>query len=317
MMKKRNILTWGLLAVLATPVGALASGKGSDDSNSSSSSGSGSSDSGGGTSGHDDNNADDHGVDTTADDHGIETSVDDRSVDTSKAPASVANFAQVDVPLAPTSAGSSLKAHGHVDIRVEGAKQRIEVELEADLSDGTVVNILINGAPAGTATIRLQEAEFEFETEGIATLPGGILPGDVTSVAVTDAGGNVLVQAQFGALGNGSPTPVSSSTTLVSKKIDLTPNAAAPFGAKAVAELRVRSVDERFKLQVEANVPHGTVWKALANGFPIGNLTFKLHHAELQLETGATLPVELPSLSAITTAAVTAADGTVLFNGTF
>lgn len=364
-MKKRTVLTWGLVTALALPVGALAS-KGSDDSKSgSSSSGSGSgksgsddtkvddkggssstassssSNSGSGaatststnstsTNSSDDTNiSDDKGVDITPDDHGVDTTADDHGNDSSTNSNSNNNsnsdnggntqssFVKVEVPLAPTSAAAAISAHGHVDIRVEGSKQRIEVEVEADLADGTVVNISLNGAPAGTATFHLGEAEFEFETGGTSTLPGGILPSDVTSASVADSGGTVLLSATFGAVGTGTPVTPPPSSTLVSKKINLTATADAPNGSKAVSELRIRSGNSRYKVQVEANVADGTVYNVSANGIQIGSITMKLHRGELELEHNAVLPAGLSSLADITTVTVSNTGGTALFNGTF
>ena len=316
-IKKPAVIAWSLAALLAFTPAVLAR-KGSDDSKSSSGSGdSGSGGDDGRTRGSDDpighDVGDDKGLDPARPNAGDDKGSEDKK-------GTPANFDKTQIKVAATSAGTAIHAEGHVDIRVAGAQQRLSVEVETDAVDGTVYNIRANGIPVGIATLRLGEGEFEFETEDGGTLPGGLLPGDINLIVVTDAGGTVLLQAQFGALGNGSPAPVSAASSAVTKKVNLAATAAAPAGGKGEMELRVRGVEERFKVEVEANVPDGTAWSVFVNGLPapLGTLTLKLQRAELQLETGATLPAGLASLSQITTVSVTAADGvTVPFNGTF
>jgi hypothetical protein len=144
--------------------------------------------------------------------------------------------------LAATVVGGVEGAEGNVDIRANGNEQRIKIEVEANLADGTIFQVMANGIPLGIITIHLQEGELELETQNGQTLPGGLLPGAITSIVVTDAKGSIVLQAQFGPLQNSgqvAPPP----TVLIRKDQPLVPTTlGTAAGAQGAVDLRALSL---------------------------------------------------------------------------
>lgn len=219
--------------------------------------------------------------------------------------------------LAATVVGGVEGAEGNVDIRVKGNEQRIKIEVEANVADGTIFQVMANGIPIGIITIHLQEGELEFETQNGQTLPGKLLPGAITSIVVTDAKGSIVLQAQFGPLQNNGP--VAPPVALIRKDQPLVPTMLGKAaGSQGTVDLRAQGAIERLKVEVDANVLDGVTWKIFANKtIPIGTLAFHLQEAELQLETGVNmLPAGLSSLSSITLVQVTDPGGNVMLSAT-
>jgi len=71
--------------------------------------------------------------------------------------------------------------------------------------------------------------------------------------------------------------------------------AGSAFGISGNADLRAFGAEQRIKVEVEGNFADGTQFQVFANGLPIGSITGRLQHAELEieLENGTTLPVGL------------------------
>lgn len=216
--------------------------------------------------------------------------------------------------LAATPSGTAIDASGSVDIRAQGQQQRLKVQVQANVPDGTMFKVLANGMQVGTLTIRFNEAELELDTEEGAALPGGLMPGSITMIVVTDMNGAIVLQAQFGAVAPGTgqpgqPAPQRETVALVS----------APAGMALAANGQVsRRVDgdrQRLEVEVEAHVLDGTVFKVLADGVPIGTLTFRLQEAEFELESeNAGMPPGLVSIGAIKTVSVTDSSGNTVLS---
>jgi hypothetical protein len=221
------------------------------------------------------------------------------------------------VSLAATDAGVAIGATGHADLRAQGIKQRLRVEMEANVPDGTMFTLTANGMPIGAITISLGEGEFEFESENGETLAGGLFPAAITSLALSDSSNTVVLQAQFGALSTSNPglPPVLP----IRKKLTLTPTAVGTsVNAEGEADLRSAGSETRLKVEVEANVPDGTVWTVFANGaLPLGTAAFQLMEAEFHFDTAALAQAGVTDASTIASIQVADERGNQVLTGTF
>jgi hypothetical protein len=294
-----------LAGLLVFPPIALSDdhGQSGDSSGASSSSGKGSDDQGG--QGQDDKGKDNNNNGTT-DDHGADNGrADDRG-----------GLQKSQVNLAALPAGNNLAAEGKADIRVFGKQQRLKIEVEANVPDGTIFNVAVNGLQAGMITIRLGEGEFEFETEDGGTLPGGLLPSGIQSIVVSDSLGRPVLQAQFGSISSQGQSTAPPALVRSVHPLQPTP-AAAPIVSEAFVDMRTQGAFQSLKVEVEAKISDGTVWTVFAdNGIAIGTLRFRLQQAELHLQTGDTLPAGINSLGAIRSLQVRDAAGNVMLSAT-
>lgn len=219
--------------------------------------------------------------------------------------------------LAATDAGNAIGATGHADLRAQGNEQRLTVEMEANVPDGTMFTLVANGIPIGTITVELGVGEFQFEAEDGQMLTGGLTPAAITSLALTDSSNTVVLQAQFGALSSGNPglPPVLA----IRKDLKLTSSAlGVSVSAQGDADLRSTGAETRLKVEVEAKIPDGTVWTVLANGnVPLGGLSFRLMEAELHLDATALAQAGLTDASSITSIQVNDASGNEVLAGIF
>lgn len=272
--------------------------------------------------GQDGNTGDDHGGTVNnggaepGDDHGAAGNPAPVAGNNNGAPASVdVPFQRTRVSLAQTAAGAAIGAEGHVDLRVQAAKQRLSIEIEANVPDGTMFTLTANSTVIGTLTIALGEAEFEFESENGLALAGGLMPAAITSITVSDSSNNAVLQAQFGAISNG--TPPLPPVLAIHKQVSLTATTlGASMSAEGTVDLRSQGADTRLKVEVEAKVADGTVWTVSANnGTKLGTVTFKLMEAELQLETADLLQAGVTDPSSITSIQVSDAGANLVLSG--
>lgn len=254
------------------------------------------------------NNAqNDHGDDNQA---GNQPQAGDPEDNDNPAPAAFERFR---ANLAASAAGMAAGASGNVAVRAQGHRQRLKVEIEADVPDGTMFNVLANGIPVGVLSTSFGQAELELDTEVGQPLPAGLLPGTITSAVVTDSGGTPVLQAQFGAV---APMAGQPPAPPVPDREDLTmivTSQGMAVGASGHVSRRIQGQRQRLHVEVEANVSDGAVFRVFADGIPVGSLTFRLHEAEFQLESeNAMLPTGLDSIAAIKTVQVVDAGGAVL-----
>lgn len=224
-------------------------------------------------------------------------------------------MARTRVSLAATPAGTTIAAEGQVEIRVQGQRQRLTIEVEANVPDGTMFRALANGLDVGGVTIQFGEGELRLGDDTGGQLGTGLTPAAVTSIVVNDLSGTALLQAQFGAIAPAGATPPAANPPLrVRKRADLTPTpAGAAIGAGGRVELRAQEQRQRFKAEIEANVPDGTVFQVMANGTLMGRVAIRFGEAELELDTDASLlPPGLGSVASITTVQVTDSNGSVV-----
>jgi hypothetical protein len=221
------------------------------------------------------------------------------------------------VALAATDAGNAIGASGKADLRAQGDEQRLKVEMEANVPDGTMFTLLANNSPIGTITIQLGEGDFEFASENGQTLVGGLAPAVITSIEVTDAANSIVLQAQFGPLStNNLPLP---PVLAVRKDMTLAPSAAGnAVKAEGEAGLRSGGAQTQLKVEVEANVPDGTVWTVFANGTAkLGTITLQLMEGELHLDGTSLAQAGITDASSIASIQVNDAGGTQVLAGSF
>ncbi len=250
------------------------------------------------------------------DDHGGAQNQNGQVEDNNNTPAAAIN--RLRIPLMTAAAGAAIDARGSVDIRVAGNRQRIRVEVEANVPDGTVFNVLANGLNIGVITTRFDEGEFELEIDDGKPAVGGLLPSAITMVSVNRMNGASILQAQFGALGTGGTAP-GGAVKDGRKRVSLVATAAgAAVGAHGQAEIRVDGQRQRFKIEVEADVADGTVLRIAANGQAVGTLSIRFGEGEFELESeGSSLPAGLDSIDAIATVTVKTETGVTLLTAGF
>ena len=81
-------------------------------------------------------------------------------------------------------------------------------------------------------------------------------------------------------------------------------------------ETRVRGNRQKFKVEIDANVPDGTTYLVLANNMPAGTITIEAGEAELELDTGDgdVLPAGVDPVTGIHTVDVTDSNGEVILH---
>lgn len=112
--------------------------------------------------------------------------------------ASAPQFVRRSLALTPTPTGASINAKGVAETRERGARQRFKIQVEAQVPDGVLFEVRVDGKPVGTITMRLGEGEFEVETNDGRTLPAGLNPvSGIKRVTVLNAGGVAVLDGSF------------------------------------------------------------------------------------------------------------------------
>ncbi len=97
----------------------------------------------------------------------------------------------------------------------------------------------------------------------------------------------------------------------------MTTSAGQSVRASGFWETRVRGDRERFKVEIDANMPDGATFLVLVNSLAAGSIVLKLHEGELELDTNdnKVLPEGVRPVGAIRSVQVLAPDGTVILEG--
>jgi len=94
-----------------------------------------------------------------------------------------------------TTSGMAIRAKGHVDIRQRGARQKITIEVEALVPDGTTFVVFANGEPIGSLLTMFGEDELELKNFDGQMLPAAVNPvSGVRRVEVFDAAGTLVLE---------------------------------------------------------------------------------------------------------------------------
>ena len=210
--------------------------------------------------------------------------------------------------------GAAVQASGNVDVRTQGSRQRLKVELEAQVPDGIMFRVFANGVELDIMRSTRGHAELEIELEDGKMLPGGMTPTSISSVKITDVNKMTVLEAQFGSKDAPAGTPAAAQDR---SRVEMAATAAgATLSAHGDAEVRTQG-SQRFRVQVEANAPDGTELKVFANGIEVGTVKVRFGQAELQIEDGAPLPAGIESMAAIKTVKVTTVKGDSLLEAKF
>lgn len=201
--------------------------------------------------------------------------------------------------------------------------RKFEVTVEnVNLPNGTVLNVLVDGAKVGDLTIAGLIAKLELSTKDGQTVP----PINTrTRVAVTDQAGNTIVAGSFSNIpptpspspgASPSPSPANVDDARIESRL-----AGAAIGGlipKGHARFEVRT-NGRRKLNVEiekVNLPTGTVLNVLVDNLTVGQIVLSsMLENELELDTEKGNPV--PSITTASTVVVTDAQGKTILSGTF
>jgi len=75
-----------------------------------------------------------------------------------------------------TSTGVVADASGNAEVRARGTRQKLKVEGEARVADGTTWSVHVNGTLVGAITVAFGEAELELDTGDGQVIPAGVAP---------------------------------------------------------------------------------------------------------------------------------------------
>jgi hypothetical protein len=93
-----------------------------------------------------------------------------------------------------TPAGTAVRAEGFVDLRSQGNEQRLKVEVEARVADGTSWTLVANdGIVIGAFIFHFQESEIQLESDNGMLPPGLVSLSAITSLQVKDAANNIVL----------------------------------------------------------------------------------------------------------------------------
>jgi hypothetical protein len=205
----------------------------------------------------------------------------------------------------------------------DDGNRKFEVTVEnVNLPNGTVLNVLVDGAKVGTLTIGGLMAQLELSTKDGQTVPQ---INSRTRVAVTDQAGNTIVAGSFSNIpstpspspgASPSPSPATAGDARIESRL-----AGAAIGGlipKGHARFEVRT-NGRRKLNVEiekVNLPAGTILNVLVDNLKVGQIVLSSTlENELELDTEKGNPV--PTITTASTVVVTDAQGKTILSGAF
>jgi len=118
-------------------------------------------------------------------------------VATMAAPSSAATCSRT-IRLVATPAGAAIRADGRARVRADArGRQSFVVEITAFVPNGTVLSVIANGVPAGTATVMFNRAVLDLNNAA-APLPAGLDPVcAITQLLVADPAGTVILTGMF------------------------------------------------------------------------------------------------------------------------
>ncbi len=205
------------------------------------------------------------------------------------------------------SSSGAVNPHGEAIYELyQNGNRELEVEVEnVNLADNTVLDVFLDGASVGQATLGGQKAKLKLRSESgqnVPTVNNG-------STVIVRNGGALIVSGTFGA-GNSTPTvsptvsPSGSPTT--SPTVSPSPNAgelhAVLNGAtingvlpRGLGEYKVKNGGQR-ELEIyvsQINLPAGTQLNVLINNISIGQLILgssQWGKFEIESERGQTVP---------------------------
>jgi hypothetical protein len=218
------------------------------------------------------------------------------------------------------------KGEAELETFVDGNRKFEVTVSNVNLPNGTVLNVLVDGAKVGTLTIGALTGQMELKTKDGQTVPQ---INTRTRVAVTDQAGNTIVAGSFSNIPptptpspgasptpSPSPSPGNAGETRIESRL-----AGAAIGGltpKGHARFEVRA-NGRRKLNVEiekVNLPAGTILNVLVDNFKVGQIVLSSTlENELELDTERGNPV--PNITTASTVVITDSQGKTILSGTF
>jgi hypothetical protein len=207
----------------------------------------------------------------------------------------------------------------------------------ANLADGTALNVFVDDVQVGTLRLVGHFGELELETRDGQTVPQ---INTRTRVVISDQAGLTIVAGSFSNVPAPTPSPTPGSSPLPTPSPTPSPSPGAspspnPGGdsriesrlagaainglrPKGHAKFEVRADGRRkFNVEVErVNLPAGTVLNVLVDNVKVGEVTLNaMLENELELDTrkGSTVP----TVTMLSTVVVTDVNGATILSGTF
>ncbi|MDX6445408.1 MAG: hypothetical protein QOH71_2482 [Blastocatellia bacterium] len=218
------------------------------------------------------------------------------------------------------------KGEAELETFADGNRKFEVTVSNVNLPNGTVLNVLVDGAKVGTLTVGALTGQLELKTKDGQTVPQ---INTRTRVAVTDQAGNTIVAGSFSNIPptptpspgasptpSPSPSPGNAGETRIESRL-----AGAAIGGltpKGHARFEVRA-NGRRKLNVEiekVNLPAGTILNVLVDNFKVGQIVLSSTlENELELDTERGNPV--PNITTASTVVITNSQGKTILSGTF
>ena len=100
--------------------------------------------------------------------------------------------------LSPTANGAALGANGRAEISADGEWQRFMVQVNANIADGAVLTLMVNGRPVAPIEIADSAGEFEIAASEGLSLPNGVQDvGGIKTLAVATQEGVFVLTGAF------------------------------------------------------------------------------------------------------------------------
>ena len=221
---------------------------------------------------------------------------------------------------------SGVTPRGEAEFSVEPEGREIKVRIEnVNLTAGTVLNVLVDGAKVGTITVApgLQRSELKLKTENGQTVPQ---VNSRTRVVITDASGATILAGSFSNIPpqpnpnpNPAPAPMPTPNQNGEVRIEARLAGAAIGGLTptGVAKFRDRAGKRSFEVEAEkVNLPAGTILNVFVDGVRIGDLVIAStleNEFELETERGQFVP----NITTASTVVVSNAQGQTILSGVF
>jgi hypothetical protein len=234
-----------------------------------------------------------------------------------------AGFVNVETRLTGASINGVVpEGEAELEREAEGTHLKVSVN-HLNLTDGTVLNVVVDNANVGTITLAGQRGELRLRTDRGQPVPPVV---NGTIVTVTNAANATLLSGTFTSSlpdDRGTPTPSPTPTPQPGADVRVRiPLSGAVIGGmlpQGHADFRSRA-DAARSLEVEVqdlNLPAGTVLSVLVNGTSVGQIVLSpalRGEFELEAEHGQTVP-NVAQGTAVTV--VNAATGATVLSGAF
>jgi hypothetical protein len=198
----------------------------------------------------------------------------------------------------------------------------------ANLADGTVLNVFVDDLKVGTLRLLTRFGELEVETKDGQTVPQ---INSRTRVVISDQAGLTIVAGSFSNIPAPGATPTPSPSPGASPSPTPTPNptgenriearlaGAAINGLRPKGHAKFEVRTDRRKLNVEVervNLPAGTILNVLVDNVKVGEITVNAM-LENELELDSRRGSVIPNITTLSTVVVTNANGATILSGTF